>query len=349
MFRRLPGGLPLPKHKPSTIMQIAFFNTKLFERDWYERHQGHHQIYFFDEPLTPYHVRLAEGCGAVCASVNDNLCKLTLEGLKNAGVEVVAMRCAGLDNVDLDAAERLGIQVINVPDYSPFAVAEHAVALLLALLRHLPEARSRIGRGNFSLDGLVGTELHRKTVGVIGTGHIGRAFCQIMQGFGCTVLAYDVRPQPKLMSTGLRYASLNEVLSESDLVALHCPLNERTHHLIDARNLALMKPSAILVNTSRGKLVDTDALLAALNRGKLAGYATDVYENEASWFGKDWSLEGVADERLNQLRRHPRVLMTAHQGFLTAEALEQIGRSLLNKLTFFEGQRAEGVTKASMC
>jgi len=330
-------------------MRIAFFNTKAYERPWFEQYRGHHQISFFDEPLTTFHAELASGHQAVCAFVQDNLSKPTLKALKDAGVSIVAMRCAGLDNVDLETAEQLGLTVINVPDYSPFAVAEQAVTLVLGLMRHLTEASKRVEAGNFTINGLVGTELHGKTVGVVGTGHIGRAFCQIMLGFGCRVIAYDTRPGAQLMRLGVQYVSMNELLTQSDVLALHCPLNEATKNMIDADALAAMKPTAILINTSRGKIVDTDAVLTALNQGRLAGYGADVYEQEANWFGRDWSLEGVGDDLLNRLRSHPRVLLTAHQGFLTEEALCQIARSLLNKLSFHEGRQLEGITHASMC
>ncbi|CCH52639.1 D-lactate dehydrogenase [Fibrisoma limi BUZ 3] len=330
-------------------MRIAFFNTKPYERHWFEQYQGHHQISFFEEPLTSFHAELASGHQAVCAFVNDNLSKLTLKALKEAGVSLVAMRCAGLDNVDLEAADHLGMTVINVPDYSPFAVAEHGVALLLGLMRHLTEANKRVEAGNFSINGLVGTELHGKTVGVVGTGHIGRAFCQIMTGFGCRVIAYDIKPTAQLMRMGVQYVSLDDLLMQADVLALHCPLTAATKGMIDAEAIARMKPTAMLINTSRGKVVDTNAVLAALNQDQLAGYGADVYEQEANWFGRDWAQEGVGDELLNRLRSHPRVLLTAHQGFLTEEALCQIARSLLNKLSFYEGRQLEGITHASMC
>jgi D-lactate dehydrogenase len=330
-------------------MRIAFFSALSFEQTWFEPYQGHHHITYITESLTPENARRAEGHTAVCAFTNDDLSQPTLTLLKELGVGVVGMRCAGLDNVDQLAMRDLGMTLLHIPGYAPSSVAEMSVALLMALARHLPEASQRVRAGNFSLDGLMGTSLHGKTVGVIGTGHIGRAFTQIMQGFGCHVLAYDIRPNRKLLDMGVRYVSFAELLRQSDIVSLHCPLNPLTEHLINDRALLLMKAGALLINTGRGRLVDTAAVLDALDNEQLGGYAADVYEWERPYFHYDFSDKPITDALLNRLRTHPGVLLTAHQGFLTKEAMQQIARGLLNQFSFYENQQTAFITKASMC
>ncbi|MBO0935423.1 2-hydroxyacid dehydrogenase [Fibrella sp. HMF5335] len=330
-------------------MKIAFFSTLPFEQTEFASCNSHHQITYIPQSLTLQIVVLAQGYGAVCAFVNDDLSRPVLEALNAMGVGVVGMRCVGLDNVDQVAMHDLGMTLLHVPGYSPYSVAEQGVALLLGLVRHLPTAHRRVQAGNFSIDGLMGFDLHGKTVGVVGTGHIGKAFTRIMQGFGCKLLAYDIRPDRKLLEDGVRYVSLSELLQQADVVSLHCPLTPLTDYLINEQSLSLMKPSAILINTGRGRLVDTAAVLNALDRGQLAGYSADVYERERTYFHYDFSEWGVADDLLNRLRRHPKALLTAHQGFLTQEALRQIARGLVNQFTFYDNQQTVLVTKASMC
>jgi D-lactate dehydrogenase len=296
-------------------MKIAFFSTAAYEREWFVRCQGHHVITFIAEPLTEQTSTLAEGHEAVCAFVEDDLSEPVLQSLKKQGVQLVAMRCVGLDNVDLEAAEKIGMTVLHVPGYSPYSVAEHAVALLMGLVRHIPLAHERVLQGNFAINGLTGQDLHGKTVGVIGTGRIGQAFSQIMLGFGCRLLAYDIKENPALLSAGGQYVSLPTLLAESDVISLHCPLNAQTALLLNAEALSQLKPSAIVVNSSRGKLVDTAAILDALDNNKLGGYAADVYAQENQWFHRDFSGKPITDDELNRLRLHPRVLLTAHQGF----------------------------------
>ncbi len=330
-------------------MNIAFFSALPFEQTEFEGVQGHHQITFIPQTLALQTVSLASGHGAVCAFVNDDLSRPVLEALCHLDIRVVGLRSVGLDNVDQVAMHELGMTLLHVPGYSPYSVAEQGVALLLGLVRHLCDAHRRVQAGNFSINGLMGFDLHGKTVGVVGTGRIGKAFARIMQGFGCRLLAYDIRPDRALLESGVRYVSLSELLQQADVISLHCPLTSLTDYLINEQSLSAMKPTAILVNTGRGRLVDTTAVLNALDAGQLAGYAADVYEGERTYFHYDFSDWGVADELLNRLRRHPNVLLTAHQGFLTQEALHQIARSLLNQFTFYDNQQTARITKASMC
>ncbi len=329
-------------------MNIAFFSTLPFEQTWFEQYVGHHHITYIPQPLMLDTVHLSEGHAAVCAFVNDDLSRPVLESLKGLGVGVVGMRCIGLDNVDQEALADLGMRLLHIPGYSPYSVAEQAVTLLMGVCRHLPQASQRVKNGNFSIDGLMGFDLHGKTVGVVGTGRIGQAFARIMQGFGCKILAYDLRPDRNLLDTKVQYVSLHDLLCHADVVSLHCPLTPLTKYLIDEQTLALLKPNAVLVNTGRGALVQTEAVLDALDTGRLAGYAADVYERERGYFHYDFSGQTIDDPLLNRLRLHPKVLLTAHQGFLTKEALRQIATGLLNQFTFYDSQQTALVTKASM-
>ncbi|GAB3713613.1 2-hydroxyacid dehydrogenase [Spirosoma flavus] len=330
-------------------MKIAFFSALPFEQPWFDQYQRHHQISYFPEPLTLTTVHLAKGHQAVCAFVNDELSRPVLAALKKQGIDVIGMRSLDVDNVDKLAISKLGMTLLQVPGYSPYSVAEQAITLLLGLIRHLPKAHQRVQAGNFSIDGLTGTDLHGKTVGVIGTGHIGKAFIRIIQGFGCKAIAYDIQPDRKLLETGVQYVSLSELLQQSDIVSLHCPLTLLTEHLINDQTLSLFKPNAFLINTSRGQLVDTLSLLNALDNGRLAGYAADVYEYEQHYFHYDFSGKTIWDEVLNRLRSHAKVLLTPHQGFFTKEAMTQIARGVLNQFSFYENQQTSPVTKASMC
>ena len=268
-----------------------------------------------------------DGAQAVCVFVNDRLDAPCLEQLHQAGVRLVALRCAGFNNVDLAAAQALGLVITRVPAYSPHAVAEHAIALLLALNRKLHRAYNRVREHNFSLSGLVGFDVHGKTVGVVGTGKIGKIAAQIFRGFGTEVLAYDPQPAPEwAASHGVRYTEFDALLAASDIVSLHLPLSPQTRHLLNAETFARLKPGAFLVNTSRGKLVDTTALIEALKSGRLGGVAMDVYEEEEGIFFEDLSGEILQDDELSRLLTFPNVLITAHQAFLTSEALNEIAR-----------------------
>jgi len=330
-------------------MNIAFFSALPFEQLWFDRYADHHKFTYITQTLTLETAHLATGHRAVCGFVNDDLSGPVLKELKSLNVDVVGMRCIGLDNLDQVALSNLSMTLLHIPGYSPYSVAEQAVALLMGLLRHIPEAHQRVQMGNFSIDGLMGFDLHGKIVGVVGTGHIGKAFTRIMQGFGCKVLGYDVRPDRRLLESGVQYVSLRELLHASDVVSLHCPLTPLTEFLIDEQTLSVMKPSAILVNSGRGRLVKTTAVLDALDNEQLAGYAADAYERERAWFHYDFSDKTIDDELLNRLRAHPKVLLTAHQGFLTEEAMRQIAQNLMNQFSFYENGQLAIVTKASMC
>ena len=295
-----------------------------------------HEVMFEEVHLNRKTAELAAGFDAVVVFVNDQLDESCLERLAELSVKTVALRCAGYNNVNLDAAKRLGLSVVRVPAYSPYAVAEHALTLLMTLNRHVHKAYNRVREGNFLLDGLVGRDIHRKTVGVVGTGNIGSVFCQIMRGFDCRLLAYDPNPSQDLIEQGVEYVELDSLLEQSDFISLHCPLTAQTHHVISERALALMKPKAMLINTSRGGLVDTKAVINALKQGGLSGLAIDVYEEEADLFFEDQSNRVIADDDLMRLMTFPNVIVTGHQAFLTEEALTNIAQTTANNLTCLE-------------
>jgi D-lactate dehydrogenase len=320
-------------------VELVLFDTHPYDQRAFEAaNRAHgHRLTFLPVRLTPETASLAQGAAGVCCFVNDALTRPVLAALAAAGTRLVALRCAGFDNVDLEAAEGLGITVVRVPAYSPHAVAEHAVALLLTLNRRTHRAYARVREGNFSLDGLVGFDLHGKSVGVIGTGRIGRCFIEIMRGFGCRVLAYDLRPDPAIAQLdGVRYVALDDLLTSADVVSLHAPLTEATRHLIDAEAFGRMRPGAYLLNTSRGPLVDSAALIEALKQGRLGGVGLDVYEREAGVFFEDWSEAGLQDDVLARLLSFPQVLVTGHQAFLTDTALGNIAETTLLNVDAFE-------------
>jgi D-lactate dehydrogenase len=306
-------------------VKVAFFDAKSYDRTYFA--ESGHELAFFECRLTEVTASLARGFQAVCVFVNDAVERACLELLADGGVGHVALRCAGFNNVDLAAAKDLGIRVTRVPAYSPHAVAEHTLALFLTLNRKIHRAYQRVREHNFSLAGLVGFDLHGKTVGILGAGQIGRITAKLFQAFGCRVLVYDLRPdQVWLDENRMVRASLEELLREADVVSLHLPLTADTHHLINERALAQMKPGCFLLNTGRGKLVDTTALIAALKRKEIGGVALDVYEEEEGIFFEDRSNEILDDDGLTRLLTFPNVLVTSHQGFLTHEALSEIAR-----------------------
>ena len=323
-------------------MTIAFFSCKPYEQPFLEIANGNarHKLRFLPQPLTPETVSLAAGCMAVCVFVNDALTRPTLRALADHGIRLVALRCTGYNQVDIPTAREMGIRILRVPTYSPHSVAEHAVALLLTLNRKTHLAHERTRNNNFTLDGLMGFDLYGKRIGVIGTGKIGAVFARIMLGFGCHVLGYDKVQSAVLQELGVEYLPLDDLLTHADVVSLHCPLLPDTHHLIDAPALARMKPGAYLINTGRGGLLDTPAVLNALQRGQLGALGIDVYELEDEFFFADWSAKSLPDAILNELTGQPNVLITAHQGFFTREAMEQIARTTLNNLTFLEQNQA---------
>lgn len=313
--------------------KIAFFDAKPYDRQWFDQANADYDIVFLDSKLTPQTVQLASGSDAVCAFVNDQIDAEVIDRLYAMGVRVIAMRCAGYSNVDFKAAYGK-INVVRVPAYSPYAVAEHAMGLLLTVNRKLHRAYNRTRDFNFSLVGLTGIDLHGKTVGVIGTGKIGRVFMDIAKGFGMNVIAYDAYPAK---DAGIDYVTLDELFSRSDVISLHCPLTEQTRHLLNAEAFARMKAGVFIVNTSRGALIDSEALLDALNSGKVRGAGLDVYEEEAELFFEDNSNNIIRDDVLALLVSRPNVVLTSHQAFLTEEALQNIANATLQNLDEFFG------------
>ncbi|MFP2924014.1 2-hydroxyacid dehydrogenase [Pyxidicoccus sp. 3LG] len=320
-------------------MRLAVFDTHRYDREALEKANARfgHALTFFEPRLTLQTAPLAEGFPAVCSFVNDKVDAPTLEVLHQGGVRLVATRSAGYNHVDLEAARRLDIRVARVPEYSPHSVAEHAVALVLSLGRHIPRAASRVREWNFSLDGLVGFELAGKTVGVVGTGRIGRVAARIFRGFGCQVVCFDMAPDSVFeRETGVRYVPLEELFSASDIISLHVPLTPGTHHLVDAAALARMKQGVVLINTGRGALIDSRALLNALKAGHIGGAGLDVYEEEEGIFFQDLSGQVLQDDVLARLLTFPNVLVTSHQAFLTHEALGNIAETTLANVQGFE-------------
>jgi D-lactate dehydrogenase len=324
-------------------MKVAVFSTKPYDQKVLdEANQKHgHELEFFEPRLTPATSPLAAGFGAVCAFVNDQLNAEVLNALAEHGTRLIALRSAGFNHVDLESAAALGLTVARVPAYSPYAVAEHAVALILALNRKLHRAYARVREGNFSLDGLLGFDIHGCTVGIVGTGKIGVAFARIMKGFGCRLLAHDPHPNAACEELGVEYVELSELFARSDIIALHAPLTPDTHHLINAASLAQMRDGVMLINTSRGALVDTRAVINALKAGKLGALGLDVYEEEEDLFFEDFSGQVIADDVFARLLTFPNVVITGHQGFFTREALRNIAETTLANVSAFESGRGE--------
>ena len=315
-------------------MRVAVFSTKPYDRVFLTRSNAEvgHELTFFEPRLTVETCGLAAGYPAICAFVNDRLDPAVLEQLTAGGTKFVALRSAGFNNVDLPTAERLGIKVVRVPAYSPYAVAEHTIGLILTLNRKIHRAFNRVREGNFALDGLLGFDLHGKTVGVVGTGQIGAIVSQIMSGFGCRLLGYDLYPNAECVKLGMTYVSVEQLLNESDIVTLHCPLTPGTRYLINATTIAQMKTGAMLVNTSRGAVIDTKAVIKGLKSGRIGSVAIDVYEEEADYFFEDRSQQMIADDVLARLLTFPNVLVTAHQAFFTREAMQAIADTTLSNL-----------------
>ncbi|MCO7517431.1 2-hydroxyacid dehydrogenase [Pseudomonas guariconensis] len=315
-------------------MRILLFSSQHYDQESFLRAATDSglELHFQAARLTLDTAALAAGFEVVCAFINDELDAPVLERLAAGGTRLVALRSAGYNHVDLAAAQRLDLAVVRVPAYSPHAVAEHAVALILALNRRLHRAYNRTREGDFTLHGLTGFDLHGKTVGVIGTGQIGAAFARIMAGFGCRLLAYDPHPNPELLALGARYLALPELLREAKIISLHCPLTEQTRHLINAQSLSWLQPGAMLINTGRGALVDTPALIDALKSGQLGYLGLDVYEEEAQLFFEDRSDLPLQDDVLARLLTFPNVIVTAHQAFLTREALDAIAATTLDNV-----------------
>lgn len=317
-------------------MRIAVFSTKPYDETFLTAaNAGVHDLVFFDARLSVVSAPLAAGAQAVCAFVNDDLGEGVVAALAEAGVRLIVLRSAGFNHVDLAAAAAAGIAVGRVPAYSPHAVAEHAVALMLTLNRKTHRAYNRVREGNFALDGLLGFDLHGKTVGIVGTGQIGAVVARILAGFGCALLAHDPVQNPACTALGVRYVGLDTLFAESDIVTLQCPLTPATRHLIDARAVARMKPGVMIVNTSRGAVVDTPALIEGLKSGAIGSVGLDVYEEEADLFFQDLSSSVITDDVFARLLTFPNVLITGHQGFFTAEALDAIARTTIANVDAF--------------
>jgi D-lactate dehydrogenase len=319
-------------------MKIAFFSAKSYDKSSFDRFlkKSTHEITYFEAKLDKHTVYLAEGHEVICSFVNDRIDVNILKQLDQLGIKLIALRCAGYNQIDLEAAEKQGIKIVRVPAYSPEAVAEHAFALILTLSRKTHKAYNRVRENNFSLEGLTGINIHGKTIGVIGTGAIGRAFSRIAKGFGCKILAFDIAENEEMKKLGVAYLPLAEVLSKSHIISLHCPLTPETHHLINAESIAQMQNGVALINTSRGALVDTKAVIKGLKKGKIGYLGIDVYEQEEHIFFKNLSEEIIQDEQIARLMTFPNVLVTGHQAFLTKEALEQISKITLANITAFE-------------
>lgn len=318
-------------------MKVAVFSSKSYDREYLNRfNDNRHVLTYFETALDARTTNLTLEYEAVCIFVNDKVDRQTLEQLAENGVKIIALRCAGFNNVDLSAAEDKGVQVVRVPAYSPHAVAEHAVALILTLSRKTHKAFNRIREGNFSLEKLVGFNLFEKTVGVVGTGQIGKIFCEVMLGFGCKVLAYDLQESEELKTKGIDYCSFEELVRNSDIISLNCPLTPKTHHLIDKEVFSKIKPGAMIINTGRGAVIKTSDAIEALKSGKLGYLGMDVYEQEENLFFRDLSESIIPDEQILQLITFPNVLITSHQGFFTHEALTEIAMTTLQNLSDFE-------------
>ncbi|EGM77773.1 lactate dehydrogenase-like oxidoreductase [Rheinheimera sp. A13L] len=324
-------------------MKVAVFSAKKYDQtsfaDWADPSL---EFSFFDGPLDQQSAKLTQGYAAVCVFVNDDLSAPVLTELKAAGVGMIALRCAGFNNVDVAAAKELDLRVARVPAYSPEAVAEHTVAMILCLNRKLHKAYNRVRDDNFALDGLLGFNLHGKTAGLVGTGRIGAATAKILLGFGMELLCYDIQVNDELVKAGVRYVTLEELWTKSDVISLHCPLNPQTQHMINADSLALMKDGVMLINTSRGGLIDTKAVIKALKGRKIGYLGLDVYEQEADLFFQDLSGQLIDDEVFKRLLTFPNVLITGHQAFFTAEALQQICQVTSDNLLAFKANRLSG-------
>jgi len=319
-------------------MKVAVFSAKPYDREYLDaaNERFGHELTYYEPKLTRETSSLASGRDAVCLFVNDSADAGTIESLASQSIRAIALRCAGFNNVDIRAAHEHGVIVVRVPEYSPHAVAEHTAGLMLCLNRRIHRAYARVREHNFSLEGLTGFDMHGKTVGVIGTGRIGQAVARILLGFGCRVLAHDPAPDEACRSMGVEYVDFDRLLSESDIITLHCPLTPKTHHLINEAALARMKRGAKLINTSRGAVIDTRAVIGALKTGRLGYLGVDVYEEEGDFFFRDLSDRVIQDDTLARLLTFPNVLVTGHQAFFTREALRSIAETTLENLAMIE-------------
>jgi len=330
-------------------MKVAVFSTKSYDRKFLEAANADcgHELVFFELRLTCETSLLAAGFPVVCVFVNDQLDAKILSQLASQGTKLIALRSAGFSHVDLSKAHELGLTVVRVPAYSPYAVAEHAVGMMLTLNRKIHRAYNRVREGNFSLEGLLGFDMHGKTVGIVGTGKIGAIAAQILNAFSCHLLAYDQAPNPNCQRLGVQYVALPELLTAADIISLHCPLSPETYHLINAETISLMKTGVMLINTSRGALIDTKAAINGLKSGKIGYLGLDVYEQEGDLFFEDFSNTVIQDDLFERLLTFPNVLITGHQAFFTNEALKSIAETTLANISDFEqGQPCPNRVKA---
>ncbi len=319
-------------------MNIAFFTAKSYDKFYFNQllPDTQHKITYFEDALNSETAVLASGFDAVCVFVNNMVDRETIELIADYGVKVIALRSAGINNVDLQAAQDAGLHVFRVPAYSPEAVAEHTAALILTLNRKTHKAYNRVRENNFSLEGLAGFNIHGKKVGVIGTGKIGVAFCKIMKGMGCSINAYDPYENEDVINMGGTYMKLDELLAKSNIISLHCPLIPETKHMIDKQTIDKMNDSPMLINTSRGGLINTGDVIDGLKEKKIGSLGIDVYEQEEDLFFQDLSEEVIQDDEIARLMSFPNVLITGHQAFLTKEALNEIAKTTLHNLTAYE-------------
>lgn len=319
-------------------MKVAVFSTKTYDQQFLTAANTHHQheLHFFEPHLTPDTALLATNCPAVCVFVNDQLTEKTLKIIAQQGIKYIALRSAGFNNIDLKAAQELDLVIVRVPAYSPYAVAEHTIGLILTLNRQIHRAYNRVRENNFSLEGLLGFDLHDRTVGIIGTGRIGVIVAQILKGFGCNLLAYDLYPNSEAEALGVKYLELPQLYAASDIITLHCPLNRENHHLINDQALEQMKSGVMLINTSRGALIDTKAVVRSLKSRKIGYLGLDVYEQESDLFFEDLSASVIQDDTFQRLLTFPNVLITGHQAFFTENALRNIAETTLSNLTDLE-------------
>ncbi len=319
-------------------MKLAIYSTKHYDRKYIEivNQTFGYELEFFDFKLEPKTAKMAEGCEAVCIFVNDDASREALQSLAEHGVKILALRCAGFNNVDLTAAKEFGIQVVRVPAYSPEAIAEHAVGLMMCLNRRIHKAYQRTRDANFALDGLIGFNMHNRTVGIIGTGKIGIATMKILKGFGMHILAFDPYPSPAAEALGAKYVDLKTLYSQSDVISLHCPLTPENHHLLNQDAFQQMKDGVMIINTSRGGLIDSQAAIDALKQQKIGALGMDVYENERDLFFEDKSNDVIQDDVFRRLSACHNVLFTGHQAFLTEEALTNIAETTLLNLQQLE-------------
>jgi len=323
------------------MAKILFYDTKPYDIEFFERANKDFgfELKYFKEKLDDETAILSKGYNVVCLFVNDDGNENVIKKLKENGVELIALRCAGYNNVNLKAAYQQKIHIVRVPAYSPYAVAEHTIALLLALNRKIHKAYNRVRELNFSINGLLGFDVYQKTVGVIGTGKIGRVVIKILKGFEAKILAYDINPDKNFAKeNGFEYVSLDEIFRNSDIITLHCPLTPETNYIINEKAISRMKDGVIILNTSRGKLIDTKALIDGLKSGKIGAAGLDVYEEEADYFFEDYSTQVLTDDVLARLLTFPNVIITSHQAFFTKEAMENIARTTLqNVKDFYDG------------